>query len=107
MVLLVMRTKAPAASEWVASNRTPCLSGRRRRPSTTTHEVDDLQNVPLAQASRGVRAAWDDVAVALHGDPLLGQLQAHQQVGDGQPFGHLTRLAVDSQLHAISLDSGV
>src|SRR5262245_15370414 len=47
--------------------------------SASTHGDDDLELIAIEQHRRAVRAARHDLAIALHGDLLAGQLQGCKQ----------------------------
>lgn len=72
----------------------------------TADRLHDLHAVSGLQRMTDVRAARDDLAIDLHGDPSIGQLEQHQQPGDVGVVWDVARLAVELDLHRFSLAVG-
>src|SRR5512134_1800328 len=75
--------------------------------SAAAHGDDDLEPVAVGELGLGVAAARDDLAVALDGDFLSGELERLQQARHVDRRAEAPGLAVDGQLdHEELVSSG-
>src|SRR5882757_4393155 len=88
----VARLRRPAAAEYAENRATGAVSAAADGP-------DDLGAVAAVQVYFRPAAARHDVAVQFDGQTLPGQLQAPDQLGQGDSLGDGGIFAVDDNLH--------
>src|SRR5262249_47226178 len=76
-------------------------SALKIRPQlTATDEVDNLDDIGIAELRRGVERSRDDLAIAFHGDGSVGEAEELDERPNGRARGDRVRLTVDGHVQA-------